>query len=124
MKIYTTIDCIKLTDFEKILLVIIKGVLYDFYHSRPSAYCDKPETYNITIKRCDVVSNYLTTFKIEGNTPVGLFDEVSRLITPFTFGFKPQGGYNNEDKSTSVILQRFELKRETLNYTKAYSINS
>lgn len=122
MTINSTLDCIKLTDFEKMLLVIIKGALYDFYHSRDEKY-RKGASYHITVKSTDN-SKVLTSFKIEGfgnNTPKGLFNEVKKIITPFTCGFQIQGGYN-EDESTTIILQRFEMKRETLNYFKAYSV--
>ena len=123
MKIYVTLDCIKLTDFEKLLLVVIKGVLYDFYRNLPEQYQNERKEYIITVKPCDIGGG-LTAFKIEGNTPAGLFDEVKRLITPFSCGFQMQGGFYKEDKSTSIILQRFEMKRKTLNYFEANGLTN
>jgi hypothetical protein len=122
MKIYTTIDCIKLTAFDKMLLAVIKGVLYDFRHSLTEPYCNEDVIYSIIIKYPDGdKKSKLTLFKVAGNTPPGLFEEVKNIIKPFTFGFQLQGGYSKEDNSTAIILQRFELERKTLNYYETTS---
>lgn len=125
IKIYTTLDCVgELTKFEKMLLVIIKGALYDFYHSRSEPYAGQPATYHIIVSPSYGNEKAMTTFLVDADTttPKGLFDEVKRLITPFSCGFQLQGGFREHDNKTSMILQRFEMKRETLNYFVAEGV--
>jgi hypothetical protein len=120
MKIYTTYDCVKPTDFEKIILACIKGVLYDFKHSMPEPYCNEERVYSITVS----TDGALTFFRVEGKTPRGLFDEIKRLLTPFTFGYTIQGGFDDMTERTSIILQRFELERETIICYKPHGIRN
>jgi hypothetical protein len=125
IKIYTTIDCVKMTPFEKVVLAVIKGVLYEFKHDQPEPYSDELSMYHITIKpTTENPRDSLTSFKItnEHQTPSGLFDEVKRLIEPLCFGFKVQGGFN-KDWSTSIIIQRFEIDRQTISYYTPKGIN-
>jgi len=115
MRIFTTLDCIKLTDFEKLLLVLIKGAIYDFDHSINGTkfYVDTDKV--ITVKPTDGSQGKLTTFKIENSAP-GLFDEVKTIIKPFIGNFNVQGGFTDEKMTTTIILQRFEVVREHLTY--------
>lgn len=114
MKIFTTFDCIKLNEFEKIILLVIKGLLYDANHASEGHYLHKDSNKIITVKPTDNNSKDLTTFHITNSYP-GLFKDLKKIIEPFSFGMKVQGG-NKEDGSTSIILQKFKIKRETLNY--------
>ena len=116
IKIYTTLDCIKLNKFETMLLAVIKGVLYDYHHSISGHYLhnvDK-DVKSITISPVKEISG-LTKFKIT-NTAIGVFEDVKRIVEPFSFGMQMQGGFNKEDNTTTFIIQRFEIKRSTMNF--------
>jgi hypothetical protein len=120
MKIYATLDCIIPSPFERLIMATIKGVLYDYMHSRPEK---RPEDvfewtteYHLTVKKSD---NNMICFLLQPlngsspTTPVGLFEDVKKLIEPVAMGFTMHGGFYPADGSTSFVIQRFEIKYQT-----------
>ena len=98
--------------------------MYDFKHSIErhtdklgnEIYKDAYNIVEIVVKpMTEDKSVDMTVFKIKNSAP-GLFDEVKSTLKPFSFGFIMQGGFKDEHKMTTIIMQRFELQRKTLNY--------
>lgn len=114
MKINTTIDCIEPNSFELMLMAVIRGVLVDCSKNWNTIENEKLLKPHMTIKFTDGGDRRLVTIKIE-HTTKAVFREVQKLIEPFMFGQKIQGGWH-EDFSTAFVFQRFEIRRETLSY--------
>ena len=118
MKIYVELDCIKLNNFEQLILSTIKGVLYDYNHHKTDT--DKfyyTTEYKIIVKPVNdrVEMTSFVVIPLNGSipsTPVGLFNDIKKLIEPVSFGFLMHGGFQT-DGSTNFLIQRFSVSYET-----------
>lgn len=113
MKIYVTLDCIKLTNAENTFLSLIKGIMYDFYHAvngnplYPNAY----DKVLIEVKETDGMCRILVK-----NSSPGLFREFKKLATPFMFGLGINGGFDDESRETLIVMNRFTMAKDGGNY--------
>lgn len=131
MKIYTTLDNIKLTDIENIVLATIRGTLHEYDTIRFAG--EQPIEYEVTVNPTDhnPTSN-LTTFRVKciggdvKKTPRGLFNRVREILKPILFTYTLQGGYHDagydDDGDTVFILQRFKIQSGHINYYQTTGI--
>lgn len=118
MKIYVTKDCIgKLTPFEEMLLLIIKGEcqtnrqIWDGDANIKVA--DKFNT--VVIRVAPFQKGNRIEFKIE-NTSAGLAKDIKKLVAPFMFGFEMSTHFDEENYINYIISERFETEKKTVTY--------
>lgn len=111
-KIFQTTDCIKLTNFEKVLLSIIKGEIYDSYHAGEGHYLlkDHDFTANITISEvpCTMAEGSFCQFKVE-NVAGALEYEIKKKVAPLSgllFDGEVSVNFDPESKITIILFQR------------------
>ena len=108
MKVYVTLDCVKLNQFEKLVLTCLRGVLCEHDHLLPTT--DK----EIWVSKADKQ----VFFKVKSGW-IGLFEDLKYTVSPFSHDVPMFG--KMVDGDLVIYFQRFELERQkvNLNFTSA-----
>ena len=108
MRINVTINCIKLTNVEQMMLTLIKGIMYDFHHAIQGHHLYKDSAYkNVLIEVME--GDGKCVFLVSDSAP-GLISEFRKLITPlFGAACKISGGFGERSRMTTIIVDRIKL---------------